>query len=227
MGGAVNGHFDFKDWDGSTKAILDHYEADEKIIGDLRDEAVHHAEWGAIQLMQIVDSPIERRLLLALVSPRDIRDENQIMLPGRVKVIAPRAGLVAGFTEVNFVGYEDNNSALLIELQKPVGKYRADFVLTWSGTDCHDTTIIDASASLCVEADGHDFHQKTKQQAAHDKKRDRFFTQQGLTVVRFTGSEIHKSAIRCASEARRLLCVRFSQAMEQAFMRSVAEAKPK
>lgn len=220
----MSGHFDFRNWDGSTQAILNHYEADEKIIGDLRDEAVHHAEWAAIQLMQMVDSPIERRLLLALVSPHDIRDEHQVLLPGRVRVVAPRSGHGTELTEVNFVGYEDNNSALLIEIQKPIGPYRADFVLTWSGTDCCDTTIVEASSSLCIEADGHDFHEKTKAQATHDKKRDRFFAGRGLTLLRFTGSEIHKSAVRCASEARRLLCARFGEAMERSFALATAEA---
>lgn len=41
-----------------------------------------------------------------------------------------------------------------------------------------------------LEADGHDFHEKTKEQAQHDKERDRFISLQGIKVYRFTGSEI-------------------------------------
>lgn len=46
---------------------------------------------------------------------------------------------------------------------------------------------------LVIEADGHDFHEKTKEQAARDKARDRSFAGAGWVVARFTGSEIHES----------------------------------
>jgi very-short-patch-repair endonuclease len=51
-----------------------------------------------------------------------------------------------------------------------------------------------------VECDGHDFHEKTKEQARHDKARDRALQRRGFNVIRFTGSEIHQDADRCARE---------------------------
>ena len=60
-------------------------------------------------------------------------------------------------------------------------------------------------AVVYVEADGHSYHERTKEQARHDKQRDRFFASQGLTVLRFTGSEIHRNASRCAAEVLELL----------------------
>jgi very-short-patch-repair endonuclease len=82
-------------------------------------------------------------------------------------------------------------------LQAPVGAYRADIL------------IEDATASpsryLVVECDGHDFHERTKAQAAHDKKRDRWMTSNGYTVLRFTGSEIYADPDACASEIQRVL----------------------
>ncbi|MBA2502348.1 MAG: DUF559 domain-containing protein [Pyrinomonadaceae bacterium] len=53
---------------------------------------------------------------------------------------------------------------------------------------------------IIVECDGHDFHEKTKVQAAHDKRRDRILQSLGYKVFRFTGSEIHNNAISCALE---------------------------
>ena len=43
---------------------------------------------------------------------------------------------------------------------------------------------------LIVECDGHDFHERTKEQAAKDKARDRQAQLAGYTVFRYTGSEL-------------------------------------
>lgn len=43
---------------------------------------------------------------------------------------------------------------------------------------------------IVIECDGHDFHEKTKKQAAHDKKRDRFLVKKGFFLLRYTGSQI-------------------------------------
>lgn len=51
-----------------------------------------------------------------------------------------------------------------------------------------------------VECDGHEFHEKTKEQAQRDKSRDRIFQANGFTVLRFTGSEIYQDAEKCANE---------------------------
>lgn len=53
---------------------------------------------------------------------------------------------------------------------------------------------------IIVECDGHDFHKKTKEQAQHDKERDRKFTQNGYKVLRFTGSEIYRDPFKCSLE---------------------------
>ena len=58
---------------------------------------------------------------------------------------------------------------------------------------------------VIVECDGHDFHEKTKEQAAKDRARDRALIAQGYTVLRFTGSEIWKSPIACARQVRNVV----------------------
>lgn len=70
--------------------------------------------------------------------------------------------------------------------------YRADF-LVHSGAEYGNVRAV-------VEADGHDYHERTKEQAARDKKRDRLMIADGLYVLRFTGSEIWKDPISCAKE---------------------------
>lgn len=69
---------------------------------------------------------------------------------------------------------------LVISPQIVIRPYRVDFLIRHWDTD----TII------VVECDGHEFHEKTKKQAADDKKRDRFLTKLGYVLLRYTGSQI-------------------------------------
>jgi very-short-patch-repair endonuclease len=54
---------------------------------------------------------------------------------------------------------------------------------------------------IIIECDGHNFHEKTKEQAQKDKERDRNLQLEGYQVIRFTGSEIFNSPAKCAAEA--------------------------
>jgi very-short-patch-repair endonuclease len=102
------------------------------------------------------------------------------------------------------IGYEDGSygpgdafSVLaFLERQARVGSYRTDFLVTFDG---------ESKFCLCIECDGHDWHERTKQQAAYDRSRDRELLAQGVLTVRFTGSEITHSANRCASDVIRAI----------------------
>jgi hypothetical protein len=72
--------------------------------------------------------------------------------------------------------------------QHPIQQYRADFVI-WS------------KETVAVELDGHDYHERTKEQAQRDKARDRLFQQLGFKVFRYTGSEVWRDPLKCALEA--------------------------
>jgi very-short-patch-repair endonuclease len=79
-----------------------------------------------------------------------------------------------------------------IEPQKPVENFIVDFVFS---------TINERSGKrhfLAVECDGHDFHERTKEQAKKDRSRDRRLQELGFSVYRFTGSEIHNDPMKCA-----------------------------
>lgn len=53
---------------------------------------------------------------------------------------------------------------------------------------------------LVVECDGHDFHERTKEQAARDRAKDRALTLKGKDNFRFTGSEIWRDPWDCARQ---------------------------
>jgi len=67
-------------------------------------------------------------------------------------------------------------------------QYRVDFLIQSEGK------------KIIVECDGHEFHEKTKEQAASDKKRDRDLQNLGFVVYRFTGSEVLRDPAACVVE---------------------------
>lgn len=52
-----------------------------------------------------------------------------------------------------------------------------------------------------IECDGHDFHEKTKEQAQRDKERDRELLLKGIIPIHFAGSEIVGDPAKCAHKA--------------------------
>jgi len=77
-------------------------------------------------------------------------------------------------------------------------RVRLDFHVTATGPDGR-------KVSVAVECDGHDYHERTKEQAAADRSRDRLLLASGIPVVRFTGTEIWKDPNACAREVRTVL----------------------
>lgn len=55
-------------------------------------------------------------------------------------------------------------------------------------------------APILIECDGHDFHERTKEQARKDRSRDRRIQRRGSYVLRFTGSEIWANPAKGAEE---------------------------
>ena len=89
----------------------------------------------------------------------------------------------------------DYCEGVFVAPQVVVGDYRADFLVK----------IVSQSRGrhfIVLECDGHDHHERTKQQAARDRRRDRWMITQGITVLRFTGSEIWADPIACASNVQ-------------------------
>jgi hypothetical protein len=56
------------------------------------------------------------------------------------------------------------------------------------------------SVAVAVELDGHDFHERTKEQAEADKRRDRDLQAIGWRVVRFTGSQVLRDPVEVVDE---------------------------
>lgn len=84
-----------------------------------------------------------------------------------------------------------------VDLQKPIDRYRVDFLVT---SHWPSSTGDPVNKRLIVECDGHDYHERTKEQAARDRARDRRLHKLGYSTFRYTGSEIWKDVLACAEE---------------------------
>lgn len=71
---------------------------------------------------------------------------------------------------------------------------RADFAIFHPDRDLENPLLL-------VEIDGHEFHERTKQQASSDRARDRRLMRCGYRVARFTGGDVHADPAECAREA--------------------------
>lgn len=91
---------------------------------------------------------------------------------------------------------------IIISPQHAIGEYRVDFLLTYLGYDFdakpHPKPL---RRQLIVEVDGHDFHEKTKEQASRDKRRDRALQKAGFQVFRYSGADVWRDVMRHADEA--------------------------
>jgi very-short-patch-repair endonuclease len=126
------------------------------------------------------ESPIEQGMILGLAAlwmfDRRIRFHGMVVLPIE--------------TEWQATVYS----------QRVVGTYRLDFALHVEASQSGRVL----SMWIGVECDGHEFHEKTKEQVARDKARDRYLTTQGIRLLRFSGSEIYRDNVGCAQQVMSL-----------------------
>jgi hypothetical protein len=151
--------------------------------------------------MDATESPIEKAVAWAIVMGSE-----GYASPGYTAAdYLPGFG-VPGMREEDGAWWVILGDELSLGIQVPVWvgdkNYRLDLVLhrypRWGPNRAHGVDTY-----VAVECDGHDFHEKTKAQAARDKKRDRDLQSLGWRVLRFTGSEVFRDPGAVAVEALR------------------------
>lgn len=144
-------------------------------------ESVARNELG---LTRYCESPIEMELGVALCCLADIQGggNGAPWFNGGIEII-PQA----------LVGIHAPDRQHMLIPQYEVAGYRLDFMLMFYVEGRHYWRA-------GIECDGHAFHEKTKEQAARDKARDRALAAEGIAMFRFTGSEIYRGSVQCAAE---------------------------
>lgn len=152
--------------------------------------------------LSLCESPIEARFLLALICACAMNDQALSIQD-------------ADQTEIFGCSGVHGDSVLKIRPQETIGEHRVDFALVLTFTH-----PLRAMAKMCgeeepqylpervdvrlaVECDGHEFHEKTPEQAKRDKSRDRDLMICGYPVMRFSGAEIFSDPIRCCEQVVR------------------------
>ncbi len=72
-------------------------------------------------------------------------------------------------------------------------RMRPDFTLVTG-------SAFDGGCKVSIELDGHEFHERTPEQAERDKSKDRLLQRHGWIALRFTGREVLRNPSKCMQE---------------------------
>lgn len=128
-------------------------------------------------------SPIEARMGAYLVTDRTLAAYGAPSLTDLPEGLVTESKIMVG-----------GNNTMIIPQQR-IGIYTVDFAIVFPMME----------RRVVVECDGHDFHEKTKEQASKDKARDRALLAYGWPVMRFSGSDIWNRGAECAAEVAEYL----------------------
>lgn len=156
-------------------------------------EEVYLRNLGAFSLHHIYDE-VEQTFEQAVKSRMDCATVlfSACQSPIEEIMAAIIAFIDTGYDYVEYAGQANPKFGAVVRSQYEINKYRVDFLIS-----CY---CDDAVRHIAIECDGHDFHDKTKAQAARDKSRDRAITAHGVSVLRFTGSEIFRDPMKVGTE---------------------------
>jgi very-short-patch-repair endonuclease len=159
-----------------------------KLAEQVADHLASEWEWmSQPNGCMIGESPIEKLLLQALT----IRCEVSGCEFSDLRIANSGAALTKEQKAPRGIG----GLPLIIWPQARIGSRRVDFLVTG-----RDYRTDDKWRVLLVECDGHNFHERTKEQAAKDRSKDRAATLAGYDCFRFTGSEIWRDPWGCAEQ---------------------------
>jgi len=151
-------------------------------IEELGEEIKNHWIEDTISTVEQLESPIEQYFWAHWLAKISIEGECGIDLRPQHPI------------------YDEKDKRKPIKKQKVI--YLIDFALFDEDIDFLYFLHINGieAPGVGVEIHSHDWHEKTKKQAEYDKRRDRYLTQHGWTILYFTASEVYKDPWRCIEE---------------------------
>jgi very-short-patch-repair endonuclease len=137
------------------------------------------------------ESPIEELLMGRMLASDWVTVDDRVRWSDLYAHCKRVAGWDSGRSQILIYGPDGEQrewAAMQLPIQLGEKRYRLDFAFFLG------------EAMFAVEIDGHDFHERTKEQARRDKSRDRALTSTGWSVLRFTGSEIYADPSGCLDQ---------------------------
>jgi len=170
-------------------------------IADLVRESVKYgAEPIAAEAMMAVMAIRASRWFWRSVDAITVQSKLELVLAMAIRVCGEAIGddeVINGFCDVRAGMHREERAYAPTQIslchQHVMGPYHADLFVT--GYDCGNRVD-----SVAVEVDGHDFHEKTKEQASRDKERDRAIQKFNCKVFRYSGADVFADPFRCALE---------------------------
>lgn len=86
------------------------------------------------------------------------------------------------------------------EIQTIKRKYIADFLISFGDYYIATGYYPENNVEIIVECDGHEFHEKTKEQVRKNNERDLALKKAGYDVIHFSGSQIYNDYAKCVTE---------------------------
>lgn len=164
----------------------------------LASEASDYAYRSTMMLRDMAygDSPIEHLFAAALMTVAEWHSRSIAY----VQHLSPKLPLSEARSGLDAMSSCKRTMIAFIESQVQIADWRVDFLVHYPIVGTDDGTGWPQLAKLIVECDGHAFHERTKEQAARDRRRDRGAQYNGIPVFRFTGSELWNDPVGCADE---------------------------
>lgn len=98
------------------------------------------------------------------------------------------------------------------KIQTKNKNYRVDFLLSEKAShDYCNEFDVSKHYGLVIECDGHEFHEKTKEQVKNNNQRDIDIKMKGYGILHFSGSQIYKDPFKCATEIFHYYCKKLEE----------------
>ena len=81
-----------------------------------------------------------------------------------------------------------------------INGFKPDFIITKEVYETSSFDNLHYDINCAIEIDGHEWHEKTKEQASRDKQKDREYLKNGFVPIRFTGSDVYHDANSCVKD---------------------------
>jgi very-short-patch-repair endonuclease len=169
--GVCTGRVDYKLAAIATKGVMA-----QLLAGTVRESVCRAAK--------LCESPIEFAMLFAIGIASHSR----------------RHAVLYDFGDGAVFGDAEGDCTVRIQPQVPFQAYRVDLLVSLQTIDEIGDDLRVLTKQVVIECDGHEFHERTKEQAARDRGKDRELQRIGLNVFRYTGSEIWADAFKCAEQ---------------------------